>query len=112
MKNNKPTFSDEAIKESMERYKKEFNDWEDRIHKYIMSRDHSDNTPHTTGGIWANIKHEMEYKDLSEETKNELKRYTDFLLKEGYVDCDVYCEPPTAIGRFLDMRRKQLNKKK
>jgi len=30
-----------------------------------------------------------------------LTEYTDFLLKYGYCDTDVYCEPPTAIDRFL-----------
>jgi hypothetical protein len=30
-----------------------------------------------------------------------LKRYTDFLLKNGYTDTDVYAEPPTAIDEFM-----------
>ena len=31
----------------------------------------------------------------------QLEEYTNFLLKEGYCDTDVYCEPPTAIDRFI-----------
>lgn len=30
-----------------------------------------------------------------------LTAYTAFLLEEGYVDSDVYDEPPTAIDRFI-----------
>lgn len=37
-----------------------------------------------------------------------LKDYTDFLLKEGYCDSDVYDDTPTAIDQFLLI----LNKKK
>ena len=33
--------------------------------------------------------------------KDVLTEYTEFLLKEGYCDSDVYCEPPTAIDRFM-----------
>lgn len=40
--------------------------------------------------------------------KDTLTRYTDFLLEWGYCDADVYCEPPTAIDRFLfpDLRER------
>ena len=38
---------------------------------------------------------------VTEWSKNLLTEYTDFLLKEGYCDSDVYCEPPSAIDRFL-----------
>jgi hypothetical protein len=33
--------------------------------------------------------------------KEVLGRYTAFLVKEGYCDSDVYCEPPTTIDRFI-----------
>ena len=33
--------------------------------------------------------------------KEALTEYTDFLLKNQYCDADVYCEPPSAIDRFL-----------
>lgn len=36
--------------------------------------------------------------------KTKLSEYTDFLLKEGYCDTDVYCEPPTAIDQFLNSK--------
>jgi hypothetical protein len=38
---------------------------------------------------------------MEEYLKSQLSEYTDFLLEEGYCDSDVYCEPPTAIDRFL-----------
>jgi len=38
---------------------------------------------------------------VTEWSKDLLTEYTDFLLKEGYCDSDVYCEPPSAIDRFL-----------
>jgi hypothetical protein len=38
---------------------------------------------------------------LSEYSKLILTEYTDFLLKNGYVDTDVYQEPPSAIDRFM-----------
>jgi len=38
---------------------------------------------------------------LEEYAKEILTDYTDFLLKHGYCDTDVYCEPPTAIDRFM-----------
>lgn len=33
--------------------------------------------------------------------KDLLSKYTDFLLEHGYVDTDVYEEPPTAIDQFI-----------
>ena len=41
---------------------------------------------------------EMLMKDYAIEV---LSDYTDFLLKEGYCDTDVYSELPTAIDRFM-----------
>ena len=38
---------------------------------------------------------------VTEWSKNLLTEYTDFLLKNGYCDTDVYCEPPSAIDRFF-----------
>ena len=38
---------------------------------------------------------------VDEFMKDTLTQYTEFLLKEGYCDSDVYCEPPSAIDRFL-----------
>ena len=43
---------------------------------------------------------EME-KLMNELIKDELTRYTDFLLKNGYCDSDVYCEGNSAIDRYL-----------
>ena len=34
-------------------------------------------------------------------SKYMLYEYTEFLLKNGYCDTDVYCEPPSAIDRFF-----------
>ena len=43
----------------------------------------------------------MEPKLMKRSEKLELlKAYTDWLLKNGYADTDVYCEPPTAIDQF------------
>jgi hypothetical protein len=39
---------------------------------------------------------------INELIKEKLTEYTDFLLKEGYCDTDVYCEPPTAVDQFLN----------
>ena len=33
--------------------------------------------------------------------KIHLKQYTDYLLKNGYCDSDVYDEKPTSIDRYL-----------
>lgn len=41
------------------------------------------------------------FKLADQYMKDVLTRYTDFLLEWGYCDADVYCEPPTAIDRFL-----------
>ena len=37
--------------------------------------------------------------------------FLDFLLREGYVDSDVYCEPPTAIDAFLNERLRWILKR-
>ena len=37
--------------------------------------------------------------------KDLLTQYTDFLLKNGYCDCDVYCEPPTAVDQFCKLNK-------
>lgn len=50
-------------------------------------------------------------KDLSEDVKKHLASYTDFLLKAGYCDVDVYSESPTAIDQYLEMERKRLTDK-
>ena len=39
--------------------------------------------------------------NLNEVIKEELENYTQFLLRNGYCDSDVYCEPPTAIDRYF-----------
>ena len=36
-----------------------------------------------------------------EKIKDELTDYTDFLLKNGYCDSDVYCEGNSAIDRYM-----------
>ena len=43
---------------------------------------------------------EME-KLMNELIKDELTDYTNFLLKNGYCDSDVYCEGNSAIDRYL-----------
>jgi len=30
-----------------------------------------------------------------------LEKYNEHLMKEGFADCDLWCEPPTAIDGFL-----------
>lgn len=41
----------------------------------------------------------------SDYLQTKLTEYTDFLLKHGYVDTDVYAEPPTAIDKFLASKK-------
>ena len=41
------------------------------------------------------------FKLADQYMKDVLTRYTEFLLDFGYCDADVYCEPPSAIDRFL-----------
>jgi len=36
-----------------------------------------------------------------EQVKDELTKFLDFLLKNGYCDSDVYSEPPSAIDRYM-----------
>ena len=38
-------------------------------------------------------------------TKDILQEYTEFLLKNGYVDDDVWTEKPTAIDRFINKEK-------
>lgn len=49
---------------------------------------------------YKNIASEI-HQQQEEEKKQLLNDYTDFLLKNGYTDSDVYDEPPTAIDEFL-----------
>jgi len=51
--------------------------------------------------IWRQRKRVDVFKLAEEWMKDLLTEYTDFLLKEGYCDSDVYSEPPSAIDRFL-----------
>ena len=41
-------------------------------------------------------------------TRNEaielLQMYNGFLMEEGYADCDLVCEPPTAMDIFLNTK--------
>jgi len=39
---------------------------------------------------------------MTEWGKDLLTEYTDFLLKNGYCDSDVYSEPPSAIDQYLN----------
>jgi len=39
--------------------------------------------------------------------KDEVNRFLDFLLKEGYCDTDVYAESPTAIDQFYTKHKEQ-----
>jgi len=48
----------------------------------------------TNDSVGASLKHHSDMIEL-------LAEYTDFLLKEGYCDTDVYSEPPTAIDQFM-----------
>jgi hypothetical protein len=38
---------------------------------------------------------------MEEYRVEELTSFLNFLMKEGYVDSDVYSEPPTAIDKYL-----------
>ena len=53
----------------------------------------------------------MKTKECNNCKKELLKAYTDFLLKEGYCDTDVYSEPPskdlTIIDLFMIHKREQ-----
>jgi len=48
---------------------------------------------------------------IAEERERVLVDYTDFLLKYGYVDSDVYTEEPKAVERYLSSRDKPLTDK-
>ena len=50
---------------------------------------------------WGRVVKVDVFKIADEYMKDMLKMYTDFLLRHNYCDADVYCEPPTAIDRFL-----------
>lgn len=51
---------------------------------------------------WGKTQKVDMFKLAEEWSKYRLTEYTDFLLKEGYCDCDVYTEPQSAIDRFLN----------
>lgn len=38
---------------------------------------------------------------LTDEIEKLLEKYNEFLIKNNYVDADIYAEEPTAIDRFL-----------
>ena len=57
---------------------------------------------------WSKVRKVDVFKLVDNYSKDLLTEYTEFLLKEGYCDSDVYCEPPTAIDRFM---HKELRKK-
>ncbi len=48
-----------------------------------------------------NLENERFESDLDELFKDELTKFLDFLLKNGYCDTDVYSEPPSAIDRYM-----------
>jgi len=52
---------------------------------------------YNTGQISVNEVMEMLYK----RDKDELTKFLDFLLKNGYCDSDVYSEPSSAIDRYM-----------
>jgi predicted translin family RNA/ssDNA-binding protein len=47
------------------------------------------------------INNYVKLEDAIEMLKDILTDYDKFLLENGYTDSDVWCEPPTAIDRFL-----------
>jgi hypothetical protein len=52
-------------------------------------------------GTESLIRPQEAIKMLEEYKKDLLTDFLEFLLKEGYVDSDVYSEPPTAIDKYL-----------
>ena len=44
---------------------------------------------------------------ISQEIKDQLARYSMFLLRNGYVDDDVWCEEPAAIDRYLQSKEEE-----
>jgi len=62
------------------------------------------------GFDYAKFKFDNEYSAknillaMEEYAKEMLEAYTQFLVKEGYCDTDVYSEPPTAIDQFLKIK--------
>lgn len=45
---------------------------------------------------------------MEEYGKTLLTDYTEFLLKHGYCDSDVYCEPPSAIDRYMHPKLREI----
>jgi hypothetical protein len=60
-----------------------------------------ENQKTNTDKKWIDSRKVAEHR-INELIKEKLTEYTDFLLKEGYCDTDVYCEPPTAVDQFLN----------
>jgi hypothetical protein len=60
-------------------------------------------TPPGTGDYKTEVEiaEERLEKYIQERIKSALTDYTDFLLKYGYCDSDVYCEGNSAIDRFM-----------
>ena len=62
-----------------------------QYHTYFEDDEHSMNV----------LEEEQAIKALDAYAKEVLTHYTEFLVKSGYCDTDVYNEPPSAIDRFL-----------
>jgi len=56
--------------------------------------------------IFSFINENVTQSDNNNLIKEALHDYTNFLLKEGYCDTDVYCEGNSAIDKFLNPKLK------
>lgn len=76
---------------------------EEKLESLFQYEDSSGNCSCNKYDVEKFIKQSLQEQE--EERIELLEKYTRFLLKNGYVDDDVWCEEPTAIERFLNKRR-------
>ena len=75
-----------------------------RVIRFPQSAGDNDLTPDEELIIELYENRESYAKEL---VKDELTKFLDFLLKNGYCDSDVYSEPPSAIDRYMHPKLNQ-----
>lgn len=74
----------------------------------LTAKEIADDVQQTFDNVTCSYRQILENRiiKLIDNSKKELLTdFLDFLLKKGYCDTDVYCEPPTAIDQYLILNK-------